>query len=45
MSNMSTTTQLMDVAMRIREMREILGFSVEEMAEKTELTLETYNLY
>ena len=43
MSSMNTTpqTQLMDIAMRIREMREILSFSVEEMAEKTELTTET----
>ena len=47
MSSMNTTTQnqLMDVAMRIREMREILGFSVEDMAAKTELTVDTYNLY
>ncbi len=45
MSNMNPTTQLMDVAMRIREMREILGYSVEEMAQKTELTEETYALY
>ena len=45
MSNVSPTTQLMDVAMRIREMREILGFSTAEMAEKTELDQETYVLY
>ncbi len=45
MSNTNPATQLMDVVMRIREMREILGFSVEEMAQKTELTEETYVLY
>ena len=45
MSNVSPTTQLMDVAMRIREMREILGFSTADMAEKTELDQETYVLY
>ena len=47
MSSINTTpqTQLMDIAMRIREMREILSFSMEDMAEKTELTPETYALY
>ena len=35
MSSINTTpqTQLMDIAMRIREMREILSFSMEDMAE------------
>ena len=47
MSNMNTTTQtqLMDVAMRIREMREIFGYSMEDMAQKTELAADTYSLY
>ena len=45
MSNMNSTTQLMDIAMRIRDMREILGFSVEKMAADTELTEDTYRLY
>ena len=31
--NNNSTTQLMDVAMRIREMREIMGYSEEKMAE------------
>ena len=35
----------MDVAARIREMREILGFSVEEMAEKAEVTPQMYERY
>ena len=30
--------KLLEVARRIREMREISGFTVEEMAEKTEVT-------
>ena len=33
------------IAERIREMRDILGFSVEEMAEKTEVSKEEYELY
>ena len=46
---MSTQTtvnnQLMDVALRIREMREIVGYSVAEMAEKTEISQELYREY
>ncbi len=34
--------KLLEVARRIREMREISGFTVEEMAEKTEVTPEEY---
>ncbi len=34
--------KLLEVAKRIKEMREIMGFSVEEMAEKTEVTPEEY---
>ena len=36
---------LMEVAQRIREMREISGLSVSEMAEKTEVSLDTYLNY
>jgi len=43
--NSTSTTQLMDVAMRIREMREILGYSVEKMAELTQISVDTYQLY
>ncbi len=41
---MSTTSKekLMEVARRIREMREIYGISIEEMAAKTEVTTEEY---
>ena len=38
-------SQLQEIALRIREMREIMGFTVEEMAEKTELDRETYLRY
>ena len=41
----NSTTQLMDVAMRIRELREILGYSTEKMAELTQINPETYALY
>ena len=37
--------KLLEVAVRIREMREICGISAAEMAIKTEVTLEEYNAY
>ena len=37
--------KLFEVAMRIREMREIDGVSVEEMAKKTEVSVEDYKAY
>ena len=37
--------ELMEVAVRIRELREITGFSVREMAEKTDTTEEEYMAY
>ena len=43
--NNNSTTQLMDVAMRIREMREIMGYSEEKMAELTQISVENYRLY
>ena len=46
MSNQKNATNpLMDVAQRIREMREIIGYSVAQMAEMTELSQETYVQY
>ena len=45
MQNQNTATQLMDIAARIREMREILGYSSRKMAEQTEVTEETYRQY
>ncbi len=40
-----STEKLKEVALRIREMREISGLSEEEMALKTEVTLAEYHLY
>lgn len=45
MTNQSTTTQLQEIALRIREMRDILGYSVQKMAELTEVSDEQYRLY
>ncbi len=40
-----TSTQVNEIASRIREMREILGMSQEEMAKHTEVTIENYRAY
>ncbi len=45
MSNTTTSTQLMEIAQRIREMREILGFSIEMMATETEVSTDLYCQY
>ena len=45
MSNQNPANQLMDIAMRIRDMREILGYSVQKMAEMTEVSQEMYRMY
>ena len=45
MANMNPATQLMDIAMRIREMRQILGYSMEKMADLTEVSEELYRCY
>ena len=45
MANTNTSSQLMDVAARIRGMREILGYSVKKMAEQTEVSEEIYHQY
>ncbi len=42
---MEMNNQLMEVAFRIKEMREVCGFSEEEMAAKTDLTTEQYREY
>ncbi len=36
------TQKLLEVAVRIKEMREIFGFSVEDMAKKTDVSVEQY---
>ena len=45
MTNQSTANQLMDIALRIRDMREILGYSMEKMADMTEVSVDMYKLY
>ncbi len=44
MSNVSAD-KLLEVSLRIKEMREIFGFSREQMAEKTEVSLDEYMEY
>ena len=41
----TTKSQLLEVAARIREMREILGFSQNTMAQRTDLSLAEYKAY
>ncbi len=43
MSN--STNQLMDIALRIREMREIVGYTAEQMAELSGISPELYRAY
>ncbi len=45
MNTNNSLVKLSEVASRIKELRDILGFSVAEMAEKTDVTAETYSLY
>ena len=45
MTTQTDLTQLSAVAARLREMREIMGWTAEEMAEKTEVSAEDYRLY
>ena len=45
MNQQSTANQLMDIAMRIRDMREILGYSTHKMAELTEVSEGLYREY
>ena len=45
MSSQSTVNQLMEIALRIREMRQILGYSMQKMADLTEVAEDTYRLY
>lgn len=43
--NTSTDLRLTEISARIKEMREILGYSVIEMAEKTQVSIEQYKIY
>ncbi len=42
---MEMNNQLLEVAFRIKEMREVCGFSEEDMAVKTDITVEEYREY
>ena len=44
-TNQSYLSQLEKIAMRIREMRQIMGYTTKEMAELTEISEETYFSY
>ena len=45
MKTETAKNQLLEIAERIRDMREIMGFSESEMAEKTEVSLALYKAY
>ena len=45
MNHQTTENQLQEIALRIREMREILGYSMQKMAYLTEVSEEAYRLY
>jgi len=45
MNDVNPTTQLMDIAARIRDMRDILGYSSQKMAELTEVSETIYRTY
>ncbi len=45
MSDMNPSNQLMDIAARIRDMRDILGYSSQKMAELTEVSESDYRMY
>ena len=45
MTKQNSAVQLLDIAQRIRGMREILGYSVQKMAELTEISPEQYRQY
>ena len=45
MNTQTDLNQLSAIASRLREMREILGWTTEDMAEKTEVSVEEYERY
>ena len=45
MDTPNTLNQLSEIATRIKELREIMGYSIKEMAEKTNVSEETYVIY
>ena len=45
MNSTNTLTQLSEVATRIKELREIIGFTTSQMAEKTDVNEDQYVVY
>ena len=45
MKMQSADNKMLEIALRVREMREILGYTVEQMAERTDKTVEEYLVY
>ena len=45
MTKQDPSSQLLEIAMRIRDMRDILGYSMQKMAELTEVSEENYKIY
>ena len=45
MNTNNTLNQLSEIATRIKELREIIGYSASEMAEKTDVTENQYLTY
>ena len=45
MNTNNTLNQLSEIATRIKELREIMGFSVSDMTEKTDVNESTYLSY
>ncbi len=45
MTSQNTANQLMEIAQRIREMRDILGYSAQKMADLTEVSVDIYRQY
>ena len=45
MQKVESTNKITEVALRIREMREVVGLTQEQMAEKTEVSVEIYKSY
>jgi len=45
MTSQNSANQLMEIAQRIREMRDILGYSAQKMADLTEVSVDIYRQY
>jgi DNA-binding XRE family transcriptional regulator len=45
MNQKTATARLTEIAARIKEMREVMGWSKEETAQKTQVSLQEYNAF